>query len=187
MKIDWSLMAWEPVQRPEAWENKSPEQRAEETAWAWDQWIIASCAERNGGHRWWLDWDEEDGLWLHCQYCLAGVDELYPDGQDLIECMLPVPGSEKPLVISGGSADLDAPVHEWHGLVKAEVWEEKYYSWEYGAYEYNAGIIVEAAWLSKRLIENCRLSCCCSAATSTPWRTRPGPRCTSAGRSQLTS
>lgn len=151
MKIDWSLMAWEVRDYTDEqwledhrWEDKSPEQRAAETAWAWDQWVIVSCAERNRGHQWWLDWDEEDGLWLHCQYCPAGVDELYPDGQDLIECMLPANGP-KPLIISGGTADLDAPVHEWHGPVKAEVWEEKYYSWEYGAYEYNAGIIVEAA------------------------------------------
>ena len=151
MKIDWSAMEWrvwsadDESWQLEGWDEKSAGQRAYETAWAWDQWAIASCAERNGGHWWWLDWDEEDGLDLHCQHCPAGVHELYPDGQDLIDGELPVLGSEKPLVISGGSVHLNAPVQGWSGPVSAEVWEEKYYSWEYGAWEYNAGIIVEAA------------------------------------------
>lgn len=149
MKIDWSAMDWRVWSRDdeswqlESWDEKSADERAYETAVAWDQWIIASCVERNGGHQWWLDWDEDDGLWLHCQHCPAGVHELYPDGQDLIDGELPLLSGEK-LVIAGGTVQ-GHPCKSYSGPVKAEVWEEKSYSWEYGAWERNAGIILEAA------------------------------------------
>jgi hypothetical protein len=133
-----------------SWANKSQAQRDGEMAEAWTAWVIASCAERTGGHRWWLDWDTEDGLDLCCLHCPAGVDELYPDGNDLIFAELPVVGYRGQcgaVKIDYGSVSLseDPLVSEWHGPVRAWVHEESYYSWEYGAREYDAWVIIEAA------------------------------------------
>jgi len=146
-KIDWFAAGWTYTGSAEfwaePWDSFSEEHKAQATIWAWDQWIIASCAERNRGHAWWLDWDQEDGLWLHCRHCPAGVDELYPDGQDLIFGELPLLSGQT-LNISGGGVDLNAPVQSYSGPVRARVQEENHYSWEYGAYEYDAWVLVEA-------------------------------------------
>lgn len=124
------------------WAQYSDEAKAQATAYAWDQWIIACCVETTGEHAWWLDWDEEDGLELHCQHCPAGVNELYPDGQDLIDGEIPLPDGSK-LVIGSGGVFGDPPVTEWHGPVRATTWTRVYRSWEYPD-EYDCGIIVEA-------------------------------------------
>ena len=147
MKIDWAQMGFTYIESEgfwaESWDAKSAEQKAGETGWAWDQWVIASCVEWNRGHQWWLEWDEEDGLWLHCRHCPAGVDELYPDGQDLIFAELPLL-SGKTLKIDSGSVALDAPCQSYSGPVRAWVQEEKYYSWEHWGWEYDAWVLVEA-------------------------------------------
>jgi hypothetical protein len=148
VRIDWSSAGLTYIESEgfwtQAWEHKSAEQQAEETRWAWDQWVIASCVERNGGHSWWLDWDEEEGLWLHCVHCPAGVDELYPDGQDLIFGELPGPHG-KTVKIDGGSVDLAAPVQKWHGPVRAWVHEEYHRGGPWGGPEWDAWVCVEAA------------------------------------------
>lgn len=155
MKIDWPNMEWTILGEDtgwvqlsdgawaEPWDSLSPEVQVMATAYAWDRWVIESCLERNGHHSWWVDWDSEDGLWLHCRYCTADVNELFPDGQDLMEGELPLPDGEK-LIITFGGIDSDV-VREWHGPVRAEVWSERYRSSYYGTDEYNAGITVEAA------------------------------------------
>jgi hypothetical protein len=149
-KIDWFAMDWtvtswtdEAWREAHRWENLPEAERAELTAEAWRQWILASCEEQNGGHRWWLDYDEEDGLWLHCQHCPAGVDDLYPDGQCLMDGSLPL-ADGRVLVIDCGAVPLDCPVQEWHGPVKAEAWSETHHSLEWGT-EYSGGVAVEAA------------------------------------------
>ncbi len=124
------------------WEAKPADQQAEETAEAWDQWIMASCVERLGGHRWWLDWDEVDGLWLHCQHCPAGVDELYPDGQDLIYGELSL-DSGWVFSIDSGMVELTAPFQEWHGPVRAWVESEVHPGGPWGPAEYDAWVQVE--------------------------------------------
>jgi hypothetical protein len=144
MTIRLSRVGWELAEYLDRWENKSGAQRAGETAAAWDRWIIASCVERNGGHVWWLDWNTEDGLWLHCRYCPASVDELYPDGHDLIFADLPLQGG-RVLRIEYGSVALASQCRVYSGPVRARVHAEKYYSWEYGGYEHNAWVVVEAA------------------------------------------
>lgn len=123
--------------------EKPPAQQAGETAEAWAAWVIASCAERNGGHSWWLDWDADDGLWLHCEHCPADVDELYPDGQDLIFAELPLP-SGRTLKIDYGGVSLDFPYQSWSGPVRAWVREERHPGGPWGPAEYDAWVIVEA-------------------------------------------
>jgi hypothetical protein len=132
---------WYSVRR---WDSLTPEQQDWETAEAWERWVITSCAERNGGHSWWLEWAEEDGLHLGCQHCPAGVDELYPDGQDVIFGELPA-AHGLTLTIDSGSVPLDTRVLSWSGPVLARVETEKHYSWEYGGWERNAWVVVEAA------------------------------------------
>jgi hypothetical protein len=55
---------------------------------AWRQGEMHSCVERHGGHLWVLSGEapaeEWDGVELGCSYCCAGVDDLIPDGCDLI-------------------------------------------------------------------------------------------------------
>jgi hypothetical protein len=126
------------------WENLSPAEQARETDWAWDRWRISSCAEWHGGHSWWLDWDEDDGLHLVCLHCPADVNELYPDGTDVLGAELPLPDGQV-LVIDGGATALDAPVQEWHGPVRARVETAYYPGGPWGGPEWDAWIVVEAA------------------------------------------
>jgi hypothetical protein len=145
--LEWTITSWTDEQWRAAhrWENLSAGERAELLARAWEKWVIASCVERNRGHQWWLDWDADEGLWLHCQHCPAGVDELYyPDGQDLIYGGLPLPDGRK-LVIDSGSAPLDAPCQEWHGPVRAWVEETYHPGGLWGGPEWDAWVIVEAS------------------------------------------
>lgn len=151
MKVDWFTTDWEvrsytdeQWRAANRWENKSPAQQAGETDEAWDRWIMASCVERNHGHQWWLDWDAEDGLWLHCRYCCAGVDELYPDGHDLIFGSLPVVAHHEPLQIDCGMVSLDSPVTGWHGPVRAWVGETCHRGGPWGPTEWDAWVNVEA-------------------------------------------
>ena len=151
MKLDWFTLEendrWARLSDGtwiEPWDQFSPEHKAYATGWAWDRWVIASCVESTGGHQWYLDLDPEDGLDLHCQHCPAGIDELYPDGNDLIFAELPLADGQTVKIDYGGVA-LDAEAQEWHGPVKAWVHSEQHYSWEYGGYEYDAWVIVEAA------------------------------------------
>lgn len=157
-KIDWPSMTWVSVDFEdegwvqlsdgtwiEPWSAFSDEHRAMATSWAWDRWVIASCVERNSGHAWWLDWDEEEGLWLHCEHCPAGVDELYPDGQDLICGELPIPGMPKPLVIDCGMPRLDSLATRWSGPVRARVEEVFHRGGPWGGPEWDAWVAVEAA------------------------------------------
>jgi hypothetical protein len=133
---------WYAAQR---WENKSPGQQAGETGEAWDRWVIASCEER-GGHWWQLDWDADDGLDLQCRYCPAGINDLYPDGGDLISAELPLPAG-KVLKIEYGGIPLGAepPCQSWSGPVRAWV-ETKYRpGGPWGGPEWDAWVIVEAA------------------------------------------
>lgn len=73
------------------------------------------------------------------------MDEIYPDGNDLVFAELPLLFG-KTLKLENGMLPLDAdpPCQSWSGPVKAWVESEKHYSWEYGAYEYDAWVIVEA-------------------------------------------
>jgi hypothetical protein len=128
----------------QAWDRLSPAQQAGETAEAWTRWMIASCAERNGGHAWWLEWDCDDGLDLHCQHCPADVDELYPDGQDVLFGELPA-AHGLILKIDSGSVPLDTKVLAWSGPVLARVEQEYRPGGPWGGPEWDAWVVVEAA------------------------------------------
>jgi hypothetical protein len=62
--------------------------REDSVAEAWRQWQLASCVEWNGGHLWVLVLEEpDDGRGyanLECEYCPAGVDDVFPDGQEFL-------------------------------------------------------------------------------------------------------
>jgi hypothetical protein len=64
----------------------SPEDFAYRAAEAERAAEVAQCA--NGrGHAWWLELEHSEdgaGVSLSCEHCPAGVDDLYPDGIDLI-------------------------------------------------------------------------------------------------------
>jgi hypothetical protein len=126
------------------WDSLTTEQQGWETAEAWERWVIASCAERNSGHWWWLDWDEADGLHLSCQHCPAGVDELYPDGQDVLFGELPA-AHGLVLRIDSGSVPLDTRVLSWSGPVLARVETEYHRGGPWGGPEQSAWVVVEAA------------------------------------------
>lgn len=101
---------------------------------AWRQWMLASCEERHGGHLWQLDLHHPDdgaGVHLGCSYCLAGVDDVYFDGHDLI--FLEADG----ITVAGGRHDSPrAAVIP----VSVEPWGAKYWT-DYG-WEYDAGLDV---------------------------------------------
>lgn len=54
---------------------------------AWHRWALESCVEWNRGHLWDLELlhqDDGGGVELCCSYCPATVEDLCPDGVDLI-------------------------------------------------------------------------------------------------------
>lgn len=64
----------------------SPEDQEHQAAEAVRAIEVEACRQ-NAGHSWWLELEHpEDGARadLSCQHCPAGVDDLYPDGIDLI-------------------------------------------------------------------------------------------------------
>jgi hypothetical protein len=126
------------------WQDKSPEQQEYETGWAWDQWAAASCAER-GGHWWHLDWSAEDGLDLQCLHCPAGINELYPDGGDVLFAELPLLFG-KVLRIEYGDIPLgtEPPCRYWSGAVRAWVESEYHRGGLWGPEEWDAWVVVES-------------------------------------------
>jgi hypothetical protein len=107
--------------------------RAENIRWAWREWVLESCVERNGGHAWELELEHPDdgaGIQLGCAHCPAGVDDLFPDGHDLISVDL------NGIVVEYGRHDSPEPLVV---PVSAEVWTSRSFSLDYG-YDYDAGI-----------------------------------------------
>lgn len=107
--------------------------RAEDIRWAWREWEVESCVERNGGHSWELELEHPDdgaGLHLGCAHCPAAVDDLFPDGHDLLHIDL------DGIVVEYGHHNSPVPLVI---PVTTEVWTTRHFSLDYG-YDYDAGI-----------------------------------------------
>lgn len=101
---------------------------------AWHFWQVQSCEER-GGHWWWLELDPDDGIYLHCLHCPASVDDVYPDGGDLMFGEFEVFTGYK-LSLGFGSVLVNGRedtwyAHGWSGPVTVSLRIEEYRSyWE---------------------------------------------------------
>lgn len=129
----------------------------ESVAWAWHQWELHSCMER-GGHWWLLDINPWDGVWLSCTYCGADVNDLIPDGFDLM-CGTFKVMKDYELTLDMGDVIVNQRyqdrgnywaceglniVYGWKGPVTASIRVEKHGGWEYDV-EYDWWIDLEAA------------------------------------------
>lgn len=115
---------------------------------AWRALFVHLC-EQDGGHDWYLEIDPDDGVTLGCRTCPAWVDDVYPDGMDLLTGEFEVfPGYVLGLRL--GDVEVNRQwvagcfAYGWRGPVTVELHTEKYYCPDYGSYEYDAWVIVEA-------------------------------------------
>lgn len=112
---------------------RSAEHRQALVGEAWRRWEIASCEEWTSGHAWLLDLETYDGQTIHlgCEHCPAGIDDIAPDGHELM---------------GGWFEDLGVTVrHGGHDSlvpllipVDVDVWASRMWT-DYG-YEYDAGV-----------------------------------------------
>lgn len=130
----------------------------EKPSWAEEEWGYSAAAEKcrlwavglcrlARGHDWYLEIDPWDGVTLSCRKCPAGINDLYPDGSDLLYGSFPV-CTGYVLWLSCGTVEVNGQWHDgfmygWRGPVTAMVHTEKHYSWDYGSSEYDAYIEVE--------------------------------------------
>ncbi len=129
----------------------------EALAWAWRRWELASCEER-GGHWWFLDISPDDGIWLSCTGCGADVNDLIPDGFDLMTGTFKVMEGYE-LTLDMGDVIVNERYQDrngywtfgglnitygWKGPVTASIRTEVYRNWEYPD-EYDSWIDLEAA------------------------------------------
>jgi hypothetical protein len=123
--------------------------------WGWDlegeayRALFVRLCERDSGHDWFLAIDPDDGVTLGCRKCPAGVDDVYPDGIDLLTGEFEVyPGYVLSLRTGGvevnGQESYGVFTYGWRGPVTVELHEEKYTSMDWIGYEYDAWIVVEA-------------------------------------------
>ena len=115
----------------------SPEQELYETGEAWRKWRVHSCAEWNGGHEWLLELivgpggdDLDRGIELCCRHCPAGIDDVYPDGHDLMG------GQFGEVTVQDGTHNSPVPL-----LIPVDVepWARRYYN-PYCGEEWDAGV-----------------------------------------------
>ena len=109
-------------------------------------WAVSMCQAARG-HDWYLKIDPDDGVSLYCRKCPAGIDDLYPDGADLLCGDFEV-YSGYVLDLRSGSVFVNGDyrgghTYGWRGPVKAELYTEKYTSKDWIGYEYDAWIEVE--------------------------------------------
>lgn len=145
MKIDkWHILSAEEAEESESVWRWGRDFEGE----VWRQLFVWLC-EQNGGHAWYLNIDPEDGVWLSCTKChKAGVDEIYPDGIDLLTGEFKVyPGYVLSLRHGGvevnGEYCLDLFTYGWRGPVTIELHVEKYTSMDWIGEEIDAWIEVE--------------------------------------------
>jgi hypothetical protein len=133
------------------------EAAASEARWRWGRdleggayrALFVHLCEQAGGHDWYLHIDPDDGTWITCRHCPAGMDDVYPDGIDLLAGEFEVyPGYVLSLrsggVLVNGQACYGAFTYGWRGPVTVDLHTEKYTSMDWIGYEYDAWIVVEA-------------------------------------------
>jgi hypothetical protein len=111
----------------------------------WRSLFVSRCPE----HDWYLTIDPDDGVYLKCLKCPAWLDDVYPDGIDLLTGEFEVcPGYVLGLQTGGvqvnGQECYGLYTYGWRGPVTVELHVEKYTSMDWIGYEYDAWIFVEA-------------------------------------------
>lgn len=129
----------EPSLPEEAWVYGSLEEKCR-------LWAIAMCRAARG-HDWQLEIDPDDGVSLWCLRCPAGVDDVCPDGIDLLAGDFEVcPGYVLTLNCCG--VHVNGKWHDglhsygWRGLVTVELHVETYVSMDWIGAEYDVWIEV---------------------------------------------
>ncbi len=133
------------------------EAEASERYWRWGRdfegevWrqLFALLCEQSGGHAWYLNIDPDDSVWLSCTRChVAGIDEIYSDGIDLLTGEFEVyPGYVLSLRYGGvevnGEDSSGLFTYGWRGPVTANLHIEKYTSMDWIGPEYDVWIELE--------------------------------------------
>jgi hypothetical protein len=134
----------------------SDEERARDEFWrvlhdvdrAWHALAVHLCDKGQGGHLWELVIDPDEGFWLTCRRCRADVDDLCPDGHELMTGEFEVfPGYV--LSLNFGSVhvngtDYDGFAYGWRGPVTAVVDVTRYPGGPWGSEEWDVWVVVEA-------------------------------------------
>jgi hypothetical protein len=114
---------------------------------AWHRLEVQLCEDERRGHNWHLDLDPFEGCaTLRCLHCPADIDDLCPDGHDLMVGefeVYPARGADPGYVLSlnFGSVwvngeDRQGFTYGWRGPVTASVRVEKYGGyWEPAEYD----------------------------------------------------
>jgi hypothetical protein len=110
--------------------------------------LFVHLCEQDDGHDWYLTIDPDDGVYLKCRKCPAWVDDVYPDGIDMLAGEFWVyPGYVLSLncgeVKVNGQECYGLFTYGWRGPVTVELHTEKYASMDWIGYEYDAWIFVE--------------------------------------------
>lgn len=110
----------------------------------WRDLFVSLCP----GHGWYLTIDPDDGVYLKCQKCPAWLDDVHPDGIDLLTGEFEVcPGYALSLHTGGvrvnGQETYGLFTYGWHGPVTIELHVEEYTSMDWIGSEYDARIEVE--------------------------------------------
>lgn len=130
----------------------------EELARAEEQWAYSSMVEKcrlwavsmcrvARGHDWYLEIDPDDGVYLGCRKCPADVNDVYPDGSDLLYGDFEVcPGYV--LGLRTGGVEVNGRwrdglfAYGWRGAVTVDLHVEKYTSMDWAGTEYDVWIEV---------------------------------------------
>jgi hypothetical protein len=138
-KLEWVLLSEEEVE-------------AEERYWrygrdfeglCWHRLFVSRCP----GHDWYLTIDPDDGVYLKCRRCPAWLDDVHPDGTDLLTGEFEVyPGYTLSLNCGGvrvnGEETYGLFTYGWRGPVTIELHVEEYTSMDWIGSEYDAWIEV---------------------------------------------
>lgn len=141
-KLTWKILTGEELARAEEqWAYSSVLEKCR-------LWAVGMCQAAHG-HDWYLEIDPYEGVYLSCRKCPAGVDDVYPDGQDMLTGEFEVyPG----YVLGLRFADVEVNgefchglfTYGWRGPVTVELHVEEYTSMDIIGAEYDAWIEVEA-------------------------------------------
>jgi hypothetical protein len=144
MKMVWDLrvLTDEEHERDEFWRT----QMASEEAWR--RLEVQLCEDERRGHNWWLDLDpSDDSITLRCLHCPAGIDDVCPDGHDLMIGEFEVcPDYVLSLNFSSvwvNGEDREGFMFGWRGPVTVAVRTEKYTSMDWIGYEYDVWVEVD--------------------------------------------
>jgi hypothetical protein len=146
MKMEWRPLSDEEIEESDRYWRWGRDFEG----YAWRRLFIWLC-ERDGGHFWYLHIDPDDGTWLSCAKChVAGVDEIYPDGIDLLTGEFEVyPGYVLSLncgdVEVNGKPCLGMFTYGWRGPVTVNLHVERYTSMDWIGEEHDVWIEVDPA------------------------------------------